>query len=74
VLTGVDVGGVLGRALSGLPEPQRVIVSLRDRGGCEVDEVSRIIAVPPGRVRALLHEARTALHDAIEDHVSMAMT
>jgi DNA-directed RNA polymerase specialized sigma24 family protein len=69
-----DLRAVLVPALAGLSEPQRVVLSLRDRGGCGVDEVSRIIAVSPRHAHDVLHHARATLHQVIERHVSMMMS
>ena len=59
-------------ALDTLPEPQRLVVAMRDCGGCQVEEISRIIGVSPGQVRNLLHRARASVRSALEDHLAAA--
>lgn len=59
-------------ALAALAEPQRVVVALRDCAGCQVEEISRIIAVSPGQTRNLLHRARAALRLALEGQLASA--
>ena len=59
-------------ALDTLPEPQRLVVAMRDCGGCQVEEISRIIGVSPGQVRNLLHRARATVRAALEDRLAAA--
>lgn len=59
-------------ALDTLPEPQRLVVAMRDCGGCQVEEISRIIGISPGQVRNLLHRARATVRAALEDRLAVA--
>jgi RNA polymerase sigma-70 factor (ECF subfamily) len=59
-------------ALEKLPEPQRLVVAMRDCGGCHVEQISRIIGVSPGQVRNLLHRARATVRAALEDRLTPA--
>lgn len=60
------VDTTLAGAVARLPEPQRVVLVLRDCGGCRTEDVARIIAVPAAQTRALLHHARAALRSSLE--------
>jgi RNA polymerase sigma-70 factor, ECF subfamily len=64
-----DLEDVVADAVARLPEPQRVVLVLRDCGGCPTEDVGRIIAVPEGQARSLLHRARAALHSALDEHL-----
>jgi RNA polymerase sigma-70 factor (ECF subfamily) len=69
----VEAGPAFESALAALPEPQRVVVALRDCGGCQVEEISRTIAVSTGQARNLLHRARAALRAALEESLPQAV-
>jgi RNA polymerase sigma-70 factor (ECF subfamily) len=66
------VGAALRSALAGLSAQQRVVVSLRDVAGCEVDEISQIVRQEPDEVRLLLHQGRSALRGQLETHFDEA--
>jgi RNA polymerase sigma-70 factor (ECF subfamily) len=68
----VDIDAALVMSLASLPEPQRLVVALRDRAGCRVEEISGIVAVSPGQVRSLLHRARATLREALEERLGEA--
>lgn len=68
----VDVAPAIDAALDTLTEPQRLVVALVDCGGCQIEDVSRIIGVSPGQVRDLLHRARAAVRTALEDRLAAA--
>jgi RNA polymerase sigma-70 factor, ECF subfamily len=59
-------------AVAGLPESQRVVLVLRDCGGCRTDDVARILAVPVAQTRHLLHHARGALRASLEQRLVAA--
>lgn len=60
------VDDTIAGAVAKLPEPQRVVLVLRDCGGCRTDDVARILAVPAAQTRNLLHHARAALRASLE--------
>lgn len=49
-----------------LPEPQRVVVALRDAGGCSTELISGLLEVSPGQVRRLLHSGRSSLRRSLD--------
>jgi RNA polymerase sigma-70 factor (ECF subfamily) len=59
------------RAVAELPEPQRVIVSLRHFTGLSHEELARVLGLPPGTVRSRLSRAyerlRPLLAPLLED-------
>jgi RNA polymerase sigma-70 factor (ECF subfamily) len=65
----VELEDVVADAVARLPEPQRVVLVLRDCGGCPTEDVGRIIALPVGQARSLLHRARAALRGALDEHL-----
>jgi RNA polymerase sigma-70 factor (ECF subfamily) len=48
-------------ALAGLPERQRLVVSLRDVEGLSSEEVCELLDLSPGNERVLLHRGRSRL-------------
>ena len=65
---------VIADAVAGLPEPQRVVLVLRDCGGCPTEDVGRIIALPLGQARSLLHHARATLRSALDERLLASAT
>jgi len=65
---------VVADAVAGLPEPQRVVLVLRDCGGCPTEDVGRIIALPAGQARSLLHHARATLRGVLDQRLLAAAT
>ena len=57
---------MLTRALAGLSERQRMIVTLFDVDGMTSTEIGELLQLSPGTVRWHLHEARGTLRDALE--------
>ena len=55
----------LDRALSALPERQRMIVTLFDVDGMTSSEIGQMLELAPGTVRWHLHEARRALRASL---------
>lgn len=53
--------GVVRSALWGLPEEQRVAVTLMDIGGLTAKEVARVMGTPRGTVLSRVHRGRKAL-------------
>ncbi|PYX83979.1 MAG: RNA polymerase sigma factor [Acidobacteria bacterium] len=56
-----ELGGVLEKAILGLPEDYRLIFMLRDVEGMSTDETAECLAVTPENVKVRLHRARAAL-------------
>ena len=57
----------LREALQELPERQRLVVTLRDVEGLDIEEIARLLEVTPGNVRVLLHRGRTCLRALLAD-------
>jgi RNA polymerase sigma-70 factor (ECF subfamily) len=53
-------------ALAGLPERQRVVITLRDVEGYTSDEACLILEISAANQRVLLHRARAAVRAALE--------
>ena len=64
--TGID----LERALSQLPDHQRVVVVLHDIEGYTHDEIARQLGIATGTAKATLSRARSALRRLLNDGVS----
>ena len=58
----------LREAIAALPPQMRVAVSLHHLSGLTVAEVADALEVAPGTVKSNLHDARTKLRLALEDH------
>ncbi len=60
-------------ALSGLPEPQRSVVILREIHGLSYDDIADAVQISPANVKVSLHRARRRLRERLEevhDHVA----
>jgi RNA polymerase sigma-70 factor, ECF subfamily len=55
------------RAISALPEVQRMVVVLRDLQGFEYEEISDVLELPLGTVKSRLFRARAALAESLSD-------
>ena len=60
---------VIQRAMAGLPEAQRTVMTLRDFDGVGSDVVSAILTISPGNQRVLLHRARSRVRAALETYI-----
>jgi RNA polymerase sigma-70 factor (ECF subfamily) len=60
----------LARALDGLPERQRIVVTLRDVQGYASDEVCDLLQLSAANQRVLLHRGRAALRAALETYLA----
>ena len=67
-LLGKETLGVVMRAIDGLPDAQRVVITMRDVAGCPAEEVCEALAVSEGNQRVLLHRARSRVRAALERH------
>lgn len=56
-------------ALTGLPQRQRIVITLRDVAGYPADEVCSILDVSPANQRVLLHRARAHVRARLEGWV-----
>ena len=61
-----ETRGVIDRAIEGLPEMQRRVVTLRDVEGWPAGEVAELLGISDENQRVLLHRARTKLREAID--------
>ncbi len=59
---------VVARAITELPETQRIVVTLRDVHGFGSDEVCEALDISAGNQRVLLHRARARIRDSLERH------
>jgi RNA polymerase sigma-70 factor, ECF subfamily len=60
---------VLMGAIEELPDPQRVVITMRDVAGCSAEEVCGTLDVSDGNQRVLLHRARSHVRNALERHL-----
>jgi RNA polymerase sigma-70 factor (ECF subfamily) len=51
-----------------LPDPQRIVITMRDIQGCDAEEVCEALDVSEGNQRVLLHRARSKVRRALERH------
>ncbi|WP_030438324.1 RNA polymerase sigma factor [Actinoplanes subtropicus] len=58
----------LAAALAGLPDRQRVVVTLRDVSGHSSEEVCEMLSISAANQRVLLHRGRAALRATLEQH------
>jgi RNA polymerase sigma-70 factor (ECF subfamily) len=68
----VEVRGVIGQAISALPEQQRLVIQLRDVEGFGADEVCRVLDLSDANQLVLLHRARTKVRMAVEEYERVA--
>lgn len=55
--------------LDGLPERQRMVVTMRDMLGLDSDEVCELLDITAANQRVLLHRGRAAVRQALEDYL-----
>jgi RNA polymerase sigma-70 factor (ECF subfamily) len=60
---------VVAGAIASLPEPQQVVITLRDVIGCDAAEVSEVLGLSDGNQRVLLHRARVRVRDELERYL-----
>lgn len=61
----------LGRALDGLPDPQRVAIVLADLAGLTANEIAVILDAPRGTILARIHRGRRSLAIALANEVAI---
>ena len=54
------------RAIASLPEPQQLVMTLRDVIGCRPEEVCEALGISAGNERVLLHRARVRVRAELE--------
>lgn len=57
------------RAIEALAQAQRVVITLRDIGGWDSDDVCQVLEISAGNQRVLLHRARAAVRAAVESQL-----
>jgi RNA polymerase sigma-70 factor, ECF subfamily len=63
-----EIRAKIAKALEGLPDRQRVVVSLRDMHGLSADEVCTALDISAANQRVLLHRGRAHLRSVLEDY------
>lgn len=66
-LFGLEVRARIAQAVAGLAQRQREVFLLRDVEGWAGDEVCAALEITPGHQRVLLHRARAALRERLEE-------
>jgi RNA polymerase sigma-70 factor, ECF subfamily len=69
VLEAKETLEVVKEAIEGLPEMQRLVITLRDVAGMEPDEVREALGLTDGNQRVLLHRARSRVRSRLEEHL-----
>jgi RNA polymerase sigma-70 factor (ECF subfamily) len=65
-----EARSVIDAAIEKLPPVQRQVITLRDVEGLDADETCRVLDLTDGNQRVLLHRARAAVRQALEDYLS----
>lgn len=68
-LLGNELTAVALRGLDGLPERQRVVVTMRDMLGLDSEEVCKLLDISVANQRVLLHRGRAAVRQVLEDYL-----
>jgi RNA polymerase sigma-70 factor (ECF subfamily) len=68
VLLGHETLDLVLNAIDGLPEAQRLVITLRDVQGWTNEEVCAALELSSGNQRVLLHRARSRVRAALERH------
>lgn len=66
----LELRGQLREALAGLPDRQRLVVTLHDVEGLSTEEVAEVLELTPNNARVLLHRGRARLQAALAAYVS----
>ena len=69
-LIGAETQDVIRRAVEGLPESQRIVISLRDIEGWTSEEVRNVLELSETNQRVLLHRARAKVRRALEEYLT----
>jgi RNA polymerase sigma-70 factor (ECF subfamily) len=65
-----EVWETLHAALADLPQRQRLVITLRDVDGYTSEEVCAMLDVSAANQRVLLHRARAAVRQCLEEYFS----
>jgi RNA polymerase sigma-70 factor (ECF subfamily) len=68
VLENEQLQGVIEQCYQKLPPNQRAVLTMYDLEGIEMTEICNILSLSASNVRVLLHRARAALHQSIEQY------
>ena len=68
-LLGRETVATVKRAVEELPDPQRIVITMRDIAGYSAEEVCDALALTAGNQRVLLHRARSRVRAALERHL-----
>ena len=68
-----ELGARITDAVDRLPHRQRLVITLRDIEGYDASEVCALLDITPANQRVLLHRARAAVRERIEDYVITRM-
>jgi RNA polymerase sigma-70 factor (ECF subfamily) len=66
ILAGTELRRCIDDALKSLPPLQRAVVALRDMQGLDMESICKILEVSESNGRVLLHRARSAVREAID--------
>lgn len=69
-LVGAETARRLRRAIDGLPDGQRAVITLRDVEGLTSAEVCNVLELTETNQRVLLHRARTRVRAVLEDYLA----
>lgn len=64
--------GLIATAMQALPEPQRMLLALRDQEGLSNQEVADILGIEVGTLKARLHRARSSLRKILESGLQVS--
>ncbi len=64
-----ELRGVVRDAIDDLPEPQRMVITLRDVESWDTHEVAGLLEITDGHQRVLLHRARSKVRCALEQYL-----
>jgi RNA polymerase sigma-70 factor (ECF subfamily) len=72
-LVDAETRAVIDDALGALPEPQRIVMTLRDVDGRNSQEVCHLLGITDANQRVLLHRARAKVRAAMEKHFAQVV-
>ena len=61
---------IVEEAIAGLPERQRIVITMRDLEGLGSDEVRNVLDLSETNQRVLLHRARVKVREALDDWIN----
>jgi RNA polymerase sigma-70 factor (ECF subfamily) len=62
---------LISQIIDGLPENQRIVITLRDIQELSTDEVCNVLGISETNQRVLLHRARAKVRQALEDYLQL---